>query len=114
MAMPPIQKQLIEKRFENYCRTKIPIEIQDKVKLFYKMRGNSVTLIESRPVWNDPSRWTELFVAQVRYENETGIYTLFYANQNNKWFHYEFLDATGDLDEVIDAIENDSTGIFWG
>ena len=114
LAIPPLQKQLAEMQMKKYCENKIPKEIQDKLKLKFSFRGNSITLFESRPSYRDPEVWLDLKVAQMRLDNKTMKYSLYCCDRNDKWIHYDFIEPTKELEDLLDEIENDSTGIFWG
>jgi hypothetical protein len=67
MALPPLVQQLVDAKLAKYCERKIPEHVRDKIKLVHKARGDSVTLVETRPYFKDPSIWTEHGVAQFRY-----------------------------------------------
>lgn len=116
MPIPPIQKQLVEKLMQSYCNNKVPKELQDSINLFYKIRGNSITLIESRPIlWNDPgSIKVEIKIAQIRFKNEDKTFTLYCADRNERWHLYDFIEPSIELEDLLKEIDNDPTGIFWG
>ena len=46
MPLPPLLRQVVDKKLTKYCSAKIPPEYQDQMRVYYKVRGNSVTLIE--------------------------------------------------------------------
>jgi hypothetical protein len=114
MPLPPLVKQLIEKKLERYCQKKIPPELHDKIRISYTIRGNTVTLIESRPYFRDPSIWTELKVAQFRYSQEDNTWSLYCADRNEKWHFYDSLDPSADINDLLAEVDRDPTGIFWG
>lgn len=114
MPIPPIQKQLVEKLMQRYCDGKIPKAIQDKIRLSYKIRGNIITLIESRPFWQDETRWIDAPVAQICFDNDTRAFTLYCADRNGKWHLYDFIKPSTDLEVILMEIDADPTGIFWG
>ena len=114
MPIPPIQKQLVEKLMTNYCDTRIPKEVQNQIKLSYKIRGDNITLIESRPLWDDESKWIEMKIAQIRFKNEGKTFTLYCADRNSKWHLYDFIKPSKDLKIILQEIDNDPTSIFWG
>ena len=114
MALPPLVRQLVEAKLDKYCEQKIPPRVRDKIKLTYKFRGNSVTLVETRPYYLDETVWTESVVAQFRYDLGDKTWTLYCADRNSRWHLYDFVEPTRELDAILTAIDNDKTGIFWG
>jgi Protein of unknown function (DUF3024) len=54
------------------------------------VRGNSITIIERRAAWNDPGgpNWTSLKIAQVRYDDRRGRWTLYACDRNERWFFW--------------------------
>lgn len=114
MALSPFTKQLVEAKLKPYCENKIPVEIREKVKLGYKFRGNSVTLFEERPAFRDPHTWVTIVIAQFRFETKNKLWTLFCADRNSKWHEYIYCEPSTDLSDLIQAVEEDETCIFWG
>jgi len=114
MPIPPIQKLLTEKLMQRYCDNKIPKELQDQINLKYVIKGNNITLVESRPFWKDESKWIDSKIAQIRFNNPEKTYTLYYADRNDKWHIYEFLEPSQNLEDLLTELDNDSTGIFFG
>lgn len=114
MPLPEFTKKLIETKLAAYSLKKIPEDIRGKVKLTYRIRGNNVTLLETRPYYLDPSIWTENPVAQFRYDEPSNQWFLYYPDRNSKWRLYEGVDPTANLDVLLKEIDRDPTGIFWG
>ena len=115
MPLPVLVKTLIEKKIGEYCKKKIPAHILDKVNLSYKIRGNSITIFENRaPSAPDMKEWTSMPVAQIRYDNETGEWTLYCADRNSRWNDYIDLLPTKNIDKILNEIDKDPTGIFLG
>jgi len=115
MPLPVLVKTLIEKKIGEYCKKKIPAHILDKVNLSYRIRGNSVTILENRvPLFPDMKEWTSMPVAQIRYDNETGEWTLYCADRNSRWNDYIDLLPTKNIDKILNEIDKDPTGIFLG
>ncbi|MBU1658696.1 DUF3024 domain-containing protein [bacterium] len=114
MPIPPIQKQLVEKLMQNYCDKKAPKELNESIQLFYYIRGNNITLVESRPSWHDKTEWIDMKIAQIRFENESKTFTLYCPDRNEKWHLYDFIEASTELENLLKEIDRDPTGIFWG
>lgn len=115
MPLPVLVKTLVEKKIGAYCKRRVPTYAADKVNLSYKIRGNSVTLFENRAPWHpDMKEWTSMAIAQIRYDNATGTWTLYCADRNDRWHEYWDMEPTKNLDEILKEIDKDPTGIFWG
>lgn len=114
MALPEILKAKATKTLSQYCHDKIPPHVRDQIKLEFKFRGNTVTLFEVRPVWNDSSRHTNQPVAQFRFDMNSKKWNLYCCDRNAKWHSYIGVAPTTDFDSLIKEVDRDPTGIFWG
>lgn len=115
MPLPTLVKTLVEKKVDEFCKKRVPEHVLDKVNLSYKIRGNSITIFENRAPWRpDMKEWTSMPIAQIRYNEKTGEWTLYCADRNNRWHKYEGLLPTKNIDQILAEIDRDPTGIFWG
>ena len=114
MPLPIIQKQLADTLLHSFCEKRIPNEHNNRIRLFCKFRGKSVTLIESRPAMFDKDTWHDLNIAQFRYDATNGKWTLYFADRNDNWHMYMDSDPSKDLQDLIDEVNDDPTGIFFG
>jgi hypothetical protein len=114
MPLSEFTRKLIETKLTEYCEHKIPMHARDKVKLIFSIRGNIVTLFETRPYFHNPSIWTEVPVAQFRYDNKSNKWTLYCADRNSKWHLYTEAKPSGKVDDLLKELDRDPTGIFWG
>ena len=91
------------------------MHVRDKVRLAFKFRDSSATIFEERAPWREEiTEWTSMPVAQMRYDEKTGKWTLYCAVQKNKWHEYPELEPTKKLDAVLKEIDEDPIRIFWG
>jgi len=88
----------------------------DDYRIEHAVRGSSITLLERRPPWNPAygSEWSSLKVAQLRYDDRARRWRLYSHDSNDRWHPYELAAPAGDVAPLLDAIEHDHTGIFWG
>lgn len=114
MPLPPLVKQLVELKFSHYCERKVSAQLKDLIRLKFKVWGTHVTLIEARPHWNDPAEWSETKVAQFRYDPAENQWSLFCSDRNQKWLRYIDLDPSARLDDLLQEVDEDPMGIFWG
>ena len=114
MPLPAFTLQLVDKKLSAYCERKIPPQVRDKVRLSYKIRGNSVTLYEKRPSFLDPAIWTETAIAQFRFDQDSGKWMLYCSDRNSKWHESPDFAPDADLDALLKEVDADPTCIFWG
>lgn len=53
-------------------------------------------------------------VAQLRYDPETGAWSLYCRDRNERWFPYFDIKPSRDVGPLLAEIDADPTGIFWG
>jgi hypothetical protein len=115
MPLPQLVREIAERKINEYCNNKIPEDVKDKIRLTYKIRGNSITIYENRPPWDGSMReWTSLAVAQIRYDEKTGKWGLYWADRNDRWHEYWDINPTKKIEAILKEIDEDPTGIFWG
>ena len=114
MPLPPLVKQFVEKRLTAYCRGKIPNHLQDEIRLSFTFRSTNVTLIESRPAFNMPEEWSASPVAQFRYDPAAKLWSLYCADRNLRWHPDMEIGPEKDFDLLLQAIDRDPSGIYWG
>ncbi len=114
MALPELVRKLVEKKMRDYCEGKISPQIRHKIRIGFKIRGNSVTIIEERPYYYVPSQWSQTVVAQIRYDSTDNTWTLYYWDRNSRWCPYALSVPTKNIETLLRCVEFDPTGIFWG
>lgn len=114
MKMPQPIKKLVDAKLGAYCARRIPPHARDQVGMGYKFRGNSVTLLERRPDFFDPDEWVDTAIAQFRFDPESSMWTLFWADRNSRWREYYDIWPSKNLDDLIEEVDDDPSGAFWG
>lgn len=114
MPLPEFTRKLIETKLDEYCAGKIPAHARDQVRLSYKITGSKVILIESRPFYFDPNTWTETPLGQFRFDAETKKWGLYYMDRHSRWQLYDLVEESADFEKLLEALDEDRTGIFWG
>jgi hypothetical protein len=114
MPFPELIKHGVGKKFAAFCERRVPPHIRDQIRLIFKFRGNTVTLIETRPYFMDPSIWTESPVAQFRFDIDKKVWCLYCRDRNTRWHFYDLVKPSANLDDLIAEVDRDPTCIFWG
>jgi|SRR5678816_3582634 hypothetical protein len=114
MALPALTKTLIETKLKKYCEDRIPAHVKSGVRLTFRFRGNSVTLTEERPLFTDASKWVGITVAQFRFNPKTSKWTLYCSDRNSRWHEYLESEPDAKIETLLEHVEKDVTGIFWG
>ncbi|MFQ6002245.1 MAG: DUF3024 domain-containing protein [Candidatus Zixiibacteriota bacterium] len=122
MPIPENLKKEVEGRVKDFFQKQLPKINTDMVRLSYKFRGNNLTIFEERRSFHnpsDPDEWTPFPVAQMRYDPKEKDWTLYQLDRNDKWFMYLDAESTPNIEDLLEEIDEDPTGIFsigvfWG
>ena len=99
-----------------YCKGAVPERVLDQLRVEYRTRGSTVTIVECRPMWSEEpnAEWVEQEVARMKYDAESERWTLYWFDRNSKAHRYEQLEPYRPIQRLLDEIEKDPTAIFWG
>jgi hypothetical protein len=114
MALDKLQKRMVKNILEKFCSERIPMALQNQIKLEFNIRGNYVTLFEKKIYFKGPSQWTKGKIAQFRYDPDNNKWTLYWWRHTGKWYKYEEIKPQNDLQKLVDEVDKDPTAIFWG
>ena len=114
MPIPETLRASVDKDLAAFCDRKFPLHVRDRVWATYKWRGDSVTLFEWRPLFDRPQESVDIKVAQFRYEAVRGFWSLFCADRNGKWHRYDAFPSSKRISDLLEEVNEDPTGIFWG
>ncbi len=115
MSLSPVFKQQVEEKVDAFCKNRVPEHALHKVNLSYKIRGNNVTIYENRAPWHASMKeWTSMPIAQLRYNDKTTKWILYYADRNDRWNECDEIEPNKNIDVLINEIDEDPTGVFWG
>lgn len=115
-AVPTMTPEAALPLVETFCEVRNPDHLRDEVRLECSRRGNSITISERRPPWRVDlgPEWTELKVAQLRYDPSGSTWSLYCRDRNERWFLYDGIEPATSVVPLLTEIDEDPTGIFWG
>jgi len=110
-AIPDIDLHKIRK----YAAERVPAELHNKIRMEVDVRGKSVTIVECRPPRSKAigPEWTRHGVAKMKFDPDSAKWTLYWPDRNARWHVCDFTEP-GTIEEMLNEIELDQTGIFWG
>lgn len=114
MSLNELQKKKVSNILDKFCKNRIPERARDQIKLDYNIRGDHVTLFEKRRYYKDPKQWTEKKIAQFRYNSENNNWTLYWWRHTGRWYKYEEVQPSNNLQRLVNEVDEDPTAIFWG
>ena len=114
MALSDIQRADITKRLTEYCDAKVPERVRDQVRLCFRIGASDVVLFEERPRFNRPKEWGEENVAKFRYVASRREWWLYCQYSDLKWHEYRPRFAAARFQTLLQEVDEDPTGIFWG
>jgi hypothetical protein len=114
MALKQAQLSEIDKLFTPYCRQCVPIAVQSKVRMGYRVEDNAVLLFEERPTYLPPHHWHEIPIAKFTYVGATRRWRLYCQHSDFRWHSYEALPSALRIEFLLKEVDDDPTGIFWG
>ncbi len=100
-------------RIRKFCEDATPEELRNEMRVEADVRGKSVTVLECRPPWDRVGEWTRQPLAQLRFDPDSALWTLYWADRNSRWHRYDDLEP-GSVVDLLEEIERDPTCIFWG
>jgi hypothetical protein len=99
-----------------YCEQRVPSHAREEVCVQAELDGNAVTIVERRPPWRPGlgTEWTSSPIARLRYVARDKLWSLYWRDRNSKWHRYTDVRPTPDVSVLLDEVDEDPTGIFWG
>jgi hypothetical protein len=116
VAIPEAIERETTKEVEAFCDGRVPAELQDEIRLKFSVRGNAITIVEQRPPWREDfgPDWSSVKVAQLRFEPAAQAWALYCSDANVRWLRYSAAQPSNDIRPLLNEIDADPTGIFWG
>ena len=107
------ETQLIKKIVGGFCEQRVSDHQKDKVRVFYDIKGYTVTIFQGRLSFPGSHLWTDSPIARLKYDPRTFSWELYRRNLTGEWQRYTDLKPTRLLQSIIDEIANDPLGVFW-
>jgi hypothetical protein len=114
LAFSEIELKRIETVVGPFCGRRSPAHARHQVRTEYRVEGQDVLIVEVRVVWDDPTRWMDHGVAKLKFNRKAGEWRLFWQRASLRWESYEPLASSRDLAILVEEIDRDPHGCFFG
>lgn len=104
-------------KVEAYVKSKRPpADIRHKLDFGFSYEKNTFEIFEIRPVWRspDPNDYRKSSFVKFRYIKSRKIWKLYWMRASGKWELYEPFPESINVDQILDCIETDAYGCFYG
>ena len=112
MALPALDVAAVR----HYCEQRVPPDALSQVRIEVDVGTNTLTIVECRVPWraDDEPQWTRSEIARLRYVAKRSHWELYWKDSHEKWHRYDLAAPAPDVLSLLDEIDHDPTGIFWG
>ena len=116
MAFSEFEKKRFEQITNRYIeRRRPPPHIRPELDLGFRVTGQSIEIFEIRPVWRgDPKEKIEICIAKATYVKTHKIWKIYWQRVDLKWHRYDSGLSVANLEEVLEIIDQDEYGCFYG
>ncbi|MGR8978853.1 MAG: DUF3024 domain-containing protein [Gammaproteobacteria bacterium] len=114
MAFTDIDLQKIKNQVGRLCLKRTPEHLKDELRIEYEIEKQNVIIYEIRPVWNNPSEFIKLPLAKLSYISSQKVWKLYWKRASGKWNKYEPKEFDKDLGRLVQEIDKDTYGCFFG
>jgi hypothetical protein len=114
VAFDDLELKRIERTVGELCRRCSPPEHVDQLRIGYEVEGHSVTMYEERPPWDGVGEWTRRGIARFRFYRSRGEWRLYWMRQDLRWHLYDPDEMPADLASLVEVVEADGFGAFFG
>lgn len=100
--------------FEYLEKIRPPENIRSKLDIGYDYDGKVIEFYEIRPDWLDASIIRHHPFAKIRFVKSTNLWKLYWKRANGNWDAYQPFPQASNLLSLLDRIEQDKHGCFFG
>lgn len=103
------------RRVRNWCEGETSPLLNDELRVEADLSATAVTIVETRPPWNDPTGvWTRFPIARLRYTAKTGLWSLYWRDRHLRFHQYDRVPPTRQVQVLLDYVADSGDPIFWG
>ncbi len=97
-----------------WSKRRPPLNLRDQVREGQRIEGYTVDLFLNRPRWNNPEEWIEEPIARAKYIKSRNVWKIYWMRADLKWHLYEEPGEVKQFETVLQIVDQDDNGCFWG
>ena len=114
MSIPPDVRAEAEVLLTAFCSRHSSAVVSDQLRYAFEFEANAVVLQALRPGFMVPDTWATVPVAKLRYSEARRTWSLYWSDANGRWHRLSSVPMAADLRILLQQIETDAAGVFWG
>ena len=95
----------------------LPERARGQVRFETDVTDRHVTVYECRPPWRpdpDSAEWSRFPIVRFHYTKTRREWTTYWRDRNLRIHRFDLIPPSPHVEELLAAVDTDSTGIFWG
>jgi len=115
VAFSEFEQKRYEKLLKEFCTMRGPgPSIRSKLRWDFRITGQSIELLETRPRWNNPSEYSSLGFAKATYVKNSREWKVYWMRADLKWHGYWQCPSVGTIEEFLELVDQDEEAAFKG
>lgn len=114
MPLNDIILQKIKNEVGKLCTRRTPEGLKDKLRFEYEIEKQKVIIYEIRPAFLDPKEYIKMPMAKLTYVSNKNTWKLYWKRASGKWMRYEPRESKVSLKGLVQDIDEDIYGCFFG
>ena len=115
MALNDIERKRIEKAVGAFVESlRPPAHIRPELDFSFRVSGQSVELVETRPQWNKPEIRRENPFAKATFVRTQKKWKVYWKRADLKWHGYEPTPEVTTIEEFLAVVKKDEYSCFFG
>jgi len=115
MALSEFEIKKIEKAVSKFlAKRRLPVSIRNELDFGWRLEKHSFYVFETRPAWNNPSELQNSDCIKATFVRTQGIWKIYWLRQDLKWHTYEPCGQAKTIEQVIEVLDKDHYGCFFG
>jgi len=107
--MDELTKKRVIKIMNDYINKKLPLQLQNQIKLNYMIRDHIIILIHERPVLKSEI-WQQHEIAQIKLDKEGWV--VYHKDNTGNWQQIKEIKPNSSFEKQLQIVDQDKNGLF--